>query len=359
MNPGTASMVGVPRAVANPPNPWHSSHVELLGPAPEVALQVYEEECRSALSENDSPDVPFRYSVNPYRGCFHACAYCYARPTHQYLDWGAGTDFDRRIVVKTNVAEVLRQELARTRKRPDTVAFSGVTDAWQPLEASYGITRSCLEALCEFRWPVGAITKGALIERDAELLAKIHERAGAQVHVSIPFADERDARAIEPFAASPARRLRAIRTLADAGVPVGVAVAPVIPGLNDHQIPGVLEAARDAGASKAFLILLRVPAEVLPVFEERLREAFPERADKVLSQLATLRDGQLRDSRFGTRMSGRGASWQVVQQLFTLHCRKLGLEAWDEREARGRAGGPQARAEPPRQGELFGGGGST
>ena len=324
----------MPRPVANPPNPWRSEHVDLLGPAPDVRLEVYEEDARSVLTANDSPDVPFRLGVNPYRGCFHACAYCYARPGHQYLDWGAGTDFDRRIVVKRNAAEVLRRELAGTRRRPETVAFSGVTDAWQPLEASYRITRDCLAALAEFRWPVGAITKGALIERDADLLARIHERAGARVFVSVPFAEDANARAIEPFAAAPSRRLAAVRRLADAGVPVGVAIAPVIPGLNDHQIPGILEAARDAGARFAFRILLRLPGEVAGIFEARLREAFPDRADRVLRTLATMRDGDGgRDSRFHHRMEGQGARWDIVDRLFAATCRRLGLVAERERDA--------------------------
>ncbi|MBK8977277.1 MAG: radical SAM protein [Planctomycetes bacterium] len=336
------------RLVANPPNPWHSASVELLGPAPEARLQIYEEEARSALTANDSPDVPFGLSVNPYRGCFHACAYCYARPTHQYLDWGAGTDFDRRIVVKTNVAELLRGELARTRKVPETIAFAGVTDAWQPLEASYGLTRACLQACAEFRWPVGAITKGALIERDADLLRRCHERAGAAVHVSVPFVDDADGRALEPFAALPSRRLTTIARLAAAGVPVGVAIAPVIPGLNDHQIPAILEAAGDAGARSAFLVLLRLPREVRGVFEDRLREAFPERAERVLHTLREVRGDGSGAARFHARMRGSGARWEVVERLFAATCRRLGIAAGREEPLRR---SPAA----PRQGDLFDG----
>ncbi len=338
----------MPRAVSNPPNPWHSRSVELLGPAPDVALHVYEEEAQSIVSRNESPDVPFTWSVNPYRGCFHACAYCYARPTHQYLDWGAGTDFDRRIVVKTNAPELLAQWLATHRTRHEIIAFSGVTDCYQPLEASYELTRRCLETCAEFRQPVGLITKGALIERDVELLARVHARAGARCYVSLAFHDDDDARRLEPFAASPSRRLRTIQRLADAGVPVGVAVAPVIPGLNDHQIPAILEAARDAGATRALLTLLRLPAEVLPVFEERLRAAYPERADKVLSLLGVMRDGKLQDARFGKRMCGSGPRWELVDRLFAMHVKRLGLEPREQ---------DLAFEKPlPRQGELFGGG---
>lgn len=339
----------MPRPVSNPPNPWHTSAVELLGPPPDVELRVYEEDARSIVSRNDSPDVPFTWSVNPYRGCFHACAYCYARPTHQYLDWGAGTDFDRRIVVKRNAPALLRQWLAGRRERADAVAFSGVTDPYQPLEASYALTRGCLEACVEFRQPVGLITKGALVERDADLLARLHRRAGCRVYLSVPFADDGDGRAIEPFAASPSRRFAALRRLAEAGLPVGVAIAPVIPGLNDHQIPEILRRAREAGADRAFTILLRLPAEVLPVFEERLRAAFPERADRVLHGLRSMRGGSLRDARFYSRMAGSGPRWDAVERLFEVHCRRLGIGVRGEDEAF--VAGPR----DARQGELFGG----
>jgi DNA repair photolyase len=247
----------MPRRVSNPPNPWRTAHVELLGAAPQVELEVFEEEARSIVAENDSPDIPFRFSVNPYRGCFHACAYCYARPTHQYLDWGAGTDFDRRIVVKTNAAELLREELARGRTGRETIAFSGVTDCYQPLEAHYGLTRACLTACAEFRQPVGIVTKGALIERDVDVLARLGERARAAVTVSIPFADDADGRAIEPFAAPSSRRFETLARLSQAGVDTGIAVAPLIPGLNDHAIPELLERARAAGAKRASMTLLR------------------------------------------------------------------------------------------------------
>ncbi|MCA8949009.1 MAG: radical SAM protein, partial [Planctomycetes bacterium] len=254
------------RAVANPPNPWQSAQVDWLGPPPPVALEVYEERAKSILAENQSPDIPFRWSLNPYRGCFHGCAYCYARPTHQYLDFGAGTDFERRIVVKTNAAELLRARLMKPSWRGENIVFSGVTDCYQPLEASYGITRRCLETCLEFRQPVGIITKGALVERDVDVLADLAKHGAATVYVSVPFADEGDARRIEPYAGSPARRLRALRRLSDAGVPTGVSVSPLIPGLNDHQIPAILAMARDAGARFAFHVLLRLPAEVEQVF---------------------------------------------------------------------------------------------
>lgn len=320
-------MTSAPRRVTNPPNPWASRHVEWLEAPPPVELEVYEEQARSALSTNDSPDLPFRYSLNPYRGCQHACAYCYARPTHQYLELGAGTDFDAKIVVKTNLEQVLRRELASKRwvAGREWIAFSGVTDCYQPLEASYELTRACLQACDEFRHPVGIITKGALVRRDAELLARMASRGGAHVSVSIPFVDEGDARAMEPWASSPSARFETLRRLSDAGVPTGVAIAPLIPGLNDSAVAEILERAKAAGATRAFLMLLRLPAEVGPIFEERLRASFPLRADKVLSALREMRGGTLYDAKFGTRMRGSGERWNSVEQMFALQCRRLGL----------------------------------
>ena len=313
------------RPVHNPPNPWQSTDVEWLGPPPEDELEVFEEEAKSILSKNDSPDIPFRWSLNPYRGCFHGCAYCYARPTHQYLGFGAGTDFERRIVVKVNAPELLRRHLRRRSWGGETIVFSGVTDCYQPIEASYRLTRRCLEVCAEYRQPVGIITKGALVERDVDVLAELAGYGAATVFVSVPFADEADSRRIEPFAGSPARRLRALRVLSDAGVPTGVSVSPLIPGLNDHQIPAVLRQAHEAGARYAFHVLLRLPAEVEQVFTERLRAAFG-RADKVLSLLAAMRGGDTKDARFHTRMRGAGPRYRIIADLFAQAARAAGLE---------------------------------
>lgn len=342
------------RPAANPPNPWHSSHVELLEPAPPAPLCVYEEQARSIVSKNDSPDVPFDFSVNPYRGCLHGCAYCYARPTHQWLDLGAGTDFEQKLVAKVNAPELLDRELKkRAELRGKVIAFSGVTDCYQPLEASYALTRRCLEVSHRHRQPVGIITKGALVERDAALLAEMARAGGASVNLSIPFLDEADARAIEPQAPSPQRRLRTLRALADAGVPVGIGIAPVIPGLNDHAIPALLQAAKEHGASRAFAVLLRLPAEVEVVFVERLRAALPLRAERVLSGLRSMHGGRLKDSRFGERMRGQGPRWQAIDSLFRVWCQKLGLTARER--ATVSMSVPPPPAEPrPRQGLLFG-----
>ncbi|MEZ5962867.1 MAG: PA0069 family radical SAM protein [Planctomycetota bacterium] len=333
------------RPVANPPNPWLSRHVELLGAAPPADLEVYEEEAKSIVSSNDSPDLAFRFSINPYRGCFHGCAYCYARPTHQYLGFGAGTDFERRIVVKTNAAALLDRELRRPKLRGEVLAFSGVTDCYQPIEASYGLTRACLEVCVRHRQAVGIVTKGALVERDVDVLRQLTHAASACVFVSVPFADAEMARAIEPFAPGPERRLRTMATLADAGIEVGVAVAPLIPGLNDDQVPAILAAAKAAGASRAFTVALRLPAEVKDVFLPRLRQAFPLRAGRVESGVRALRDGAWNDARFGSRMQGSGERARVMAQLFTLQCRRLGLAL------RGEATQTRPR---PQQGLLFG-----
>jgi DNA repair photolyase len=255
---------------------------------------------------------------------------CYARPTHHYLGWGAGTDFDRKIVAKVNAPELLRRELQRPSWKGETLVFSGVTDCYQPLEAVYDLTRRCLEVCRDFRNPVGIVTKGALVRRDADLLAALAREAEAVVYVSIPFFDDRTARALEPSVASPSQRLEAIAALTAAGVPTGVAVAPVIPGLSDSDISKVLAGAREAGARKAFLTLLRLPAETRLVFEERLREAFPDRAARIFSNLEQTRGGKRNESRFGARMEGIGPRWQAIESLFEVECRRLGFNLDDD-----------------------------
>jgi DNA repair photolyase len=347
----------VRRRISNPPNPWSSTHVEWLGEPPPVAVVVHEERAKTILSENDSEDVPFRWSANPYRGCQHACAYCYARPTHEYLGLGAGTDFDSQLVVKTNAAALLRAKLGSRGWRGEAIAFSGVTDPYQPIEASFGVTRQCLEVCSEFGNPFGVITKSALIRRDVELLARAARRADVRVFVSIPFADAGDARAIEPYAASPEERFATLRALSEAGVPTGVAIAPVIPALNEHAIPEILERAREAGATRAFQILLRLPGAARGVFEERLRERFPDRAAHVLSALTEMRGANLNRNRGGGRTEGHGARWRTVAELFALTCRRLGYTEHEEGGAAPAAppSNPIARTRraAPGQGELF------
>ncbi|MEI6235656.1 MAG: PA0069 family radical SAM protein [Planctomycetota bacterium] len=299
-------------------------------PPPPADLEIYEEAVKTIVSENDSPDLGFRFSVNPYRGCFHACAYCYARPTHQYWDFGAGTDFERKIVVKVNAAEKLRETFLKKSWAGERIIFSGNTDCYQPLEVSYELTRGCLEVCKEFRNPVGLITKSALIRRDAHLIGEIARTAQAFVHLSIPFSDAVMARKIEPNAPSPAARFAAIRELADAGIPVGVAVAPIIPGLNDSQIAEVLERAKEAGATFAFRVMLRLPTEVKDVFLERLKVEYPDRYQKVVNAVLEMRGGKMYDSRFGERGKGSGERWEAIQWLFDVTCKKLGLNVRQE-----------------------------
>jgi len=299
-----------------------------------VKLEVYADHTRSILAKNDSPDVGFTYSVNPYRGCFHACAYCYARPSHEYLSLGAGTDFDRKIIVKLRAPELLREafgtksskKLSWRDKNPDeTVVFSGVTDCYQPLEASYRLTRGCLEVCAENRVAAAVITKAPLVERDVDVFQELARVCSAHVTVSIPFWDAERARAIEPYVATPHRRLRAIETLARAGIEVGVNVAPIIPGLNDEDIPKILSAARDAGATHAGSVLLRLPGSVKAVFEERLRAALPLSADRVLHRIRETRGGRLYDPRFGTRGRGEGTYALAIGALFETWARRLGF----------------------------------
>jgi DNA repair photolyase len=315
------------RPLANPPNPWATTDVEYLeGEAPNAPLEIYEDRTRGILAHNDSPDVGFSWSVNPYRGCFHACAYCYARPSHEYLSFGAGTDFERKIVVKTRAAELLREAFDAPNWKGELVAFSGVTDCYQPLEASYKLTRGCLEACLEYRNPVAIITKAPLVERDIELLQELSRVTRVGVSVSVPFWDEQKARAIEPFVTTPARRIRTIERLARAGLRVGVMVAPIIPGLNDEDIGNVLRAARDAGARWAGSVLLRLPGPVKEVFEQRLRASLPLRADRVLSRIRETRGGKMYDARFGVRGKGEGAYAGAIQALFEQTAKALGME---------------------------------
>ncbi len=294
--------------------------------SPPLHLEVSFDTSRSILSTNDSPDLDFTYSVNPYRGCAHACAYCYARPTHEYLGFGAGTDFDRKIVVKRDAPELLRHALSSAKwDRSHVLMFSGVTDCYQPLERSYELTRGCLKVCHELEQPLGIITKGVTIERDLDVLGALAARGLVTVTISIPFADEACARALEPMVTTPARRFRIIAALASAGVPVGVNVAPIVPGLGDEQMVSVLEQAKEAGASWAGWTLLRLPGATRMVFEQRLRELLPLRAEKVLARLRESHGGKLYDARFGKRGRGDGPHAEMIGALFERAAVRLGL----------------------------------
>jgi len=325
-----------PRPVSNPPNPWSSTDVEWLGEPPTARLHVYADATREILSRNDSPDVGFTWSVNPYRGCGHACAYCYARPTHEYLGFGAGTDFETRIVAKLRAPELLRAAFERPSWQGETIAFSGATDCYQPLEASLRLTRRCLEVCAEYRNPIGIVTRSALVERDIDVIGQLAREGAASVTISIPILDKMCARAIEPGAAAPERRIETIARVSAAGIPVGVLVAPIIPGLNDEDIPRVLEAAAAAGARHAGWTLLRLPGSVKAVFEERLRAAMPARADRVLHRIRETRDGRLSDPRFGHRHRGSGTYAETIAALFQVAARRVRLSE-DARAGSGRS----------------------
>ena len=311
--------------VANPPNPWLTHSVEWLGEPPETNLEVFEEtDTRTIISHNNSPDVSFDYSLNCYRGCIHGCTYCFSRPTHEYLGYGAGTDFDRKIVVKVNAPMLLRKELMKPSWKGDEIVFSFTSDPYIPLEAHYRLTRSCLQVCAEFRNPVGVITKSALIRRDIDVLQQLTRDARLGVFFTIPFTDRESARAVEPYAPLPEARFHAMRDLASAGIKVGIGIAPVIPGLTT-DIPELLKRAKDAGATHAFINMLRLPGSVAPYFQERLHERLPTKANRILNRIKDAREGKINSSVFGERMRGKGQYWEATERLFKIHCERLGF----------------------------------
>lgn len=315
-------------AGGNPPNRFEKIHVERdadRDPAedPSPKTQFLRDLSQSIITYNDSPDIPFGAGVNPYRGCEHGCSYCYARNTHEYLGFSAGLDFESKIMVKENAPELLRRELSSPKWKPQLLGMSGVTDCYQPIERKLQLTRRCLAVLAEFRNPVGIITKNYLVTRDIDLLAELAAHQAVLVHLSINSLDAELARSLEPRAASPAMRLSAVEALAKAGIPVGVLVAPVIPALNDHEIPAVLAACKAAGARWASTEILRLPLTVAPIFEEWLRRNFPQRAEKVLNRIRDIRGGKLNDARFGSRMRGEGVFADQISQMFKIAHRKV------------------------------------
>lgn len=337
------------RATSNPDNPYLSEQLAWLpGQSPSVDTTVREDDTRSILSHNDSPDIHFDYTLNPYRGCHHGCAYCYARPTHEYFGLGAGTDFVRHLVVKPRAAELLRAAFAKPSWKGDLVVFSGATDCYQPLEAQYGLTRACLEVCLEHRNPVGIITKSPLITRDLELLRRLHQVTHLQIAISIPVWDAERAHAVEPQVATPARRMAALETLASAGLDVSLNVAPFVPGLSEHRLRELLERARDAGARRANFTFLRLPGPVAEVFEAAIRERIPLTAEKILSRVRAARGGRLNDPRFGHRMSAEGPWAEAARRAFDGIAKDVGFPFPDR--ARPREPSPFRR--PNRSGQL-------
>lgn len=293
---------------------------------PDPRTQFFEDASESILSRNDSPDVGFTHGLNPYRGCEHGCAYCYARTYHNYLGWDGGLDFETKILVKRRAPELLRRELSSPRWEPTPVALSGATDCYQPAERRFRLTRACLEVFAELRNPVGVITKNALVTRDLDLLAELARHDCVSVQITLTTLDADLAGALEPRAARPAHRLRAIRALADAGVPVGVMIAPIIPGLTDHEIPAILDAAARHGARSAGRILLRLPLEVKEVFLDWLDTHAPGKKARVLDRIREMRGGALNVSDWGKRFRGEGVFADQIHDLFRVAARRAGLD---------------------------------
>jgi len=291
----------------------------------QLKTSVTLERARSIISRNDSPDVPFEQSINPYRGCEHGCVYCYARPSHAYLELSPGLDFETKLFAKTNAAELLREELAKPNYKPSPIALGANTDCYQPIERKYRITRQILEVLAECEHPVTIVTKSALVERDLDLLKDLASRNLVKVFVSIGTLDRELARKLEPRAASPQRRLDVLKKLSENKIPCGVMVAALIPALNDKTLEQVLEAAAAAGASEAAYVILRLPNELKTVFKEWLAEHYPQRAEHVMSIVRQMRGGRENDPRFGERMSGTGNCAELIEKRFEIACRRFGV----------------------------------
>jgi DNA repair photolyase len=321
----------------NPPNrfglPMYEPDWEQLAPDEESlaalrnpATEFLSDRSRSVVSENDSPDVPFRYSLNPYRGCEHGCTYCYARPTHEFLGYSAGLDFETKIFVKEDAPALFRDFLTRERWKPAPITLSGVTDCYQPVERPFRLTRGCVEVAVEARQPLNIITKNALVLRDLDLYRDLAADNLVHVLLSVTTLDAALARSMEPRTSTPAARLRAVRTLAEAGVPVMVLIAPVIPGLNDSEIPAILEAVKEAGARAAYWQMLRLPLAVGPVFLEWLKRERPDAAHRVEGRIRAVRGGKLGNAAFGERMVGTGEIARQIGDLFRLFARRHGLD---------------------------------
>ncbi len=293
---------------------------------PVLRTQFYKDHASSILTRNTSPDLGFEYTLNPYRGCEHGCAYCYARPYHEYLGFSAGLDFETRIMVKEDAPGLLREALSDPSWIPSPIALSGVTDCYQPVERRLALTRRCLEVMAEFRQPVSLITKNALVVRDLDYLGDLARHQAAAVILSITTLDPELSHVMEPRASVPAQRLAAVRALAAAGVPVGVNIAPVIPGLNDHEIPAILAAAAEAGACHAGWGMLRLPYGVKDVFLDWLDRRFPGKKNRVLARIRDVRGGQLDQSGFGVRFTGEGIFAEQIRALFRAAARRHGLE---------------------------------
>ncbi|MET0224521.1 MAG: PA0069 family radical SAM protein [Terrimicrobium sp.] len=309
-------------AISNPRNRFEPLAIELddefADEARNPETQFLRDDTQTLISYSDSPDLGFRASVNPYRGCEHGCAYCYARPYHEYLGFSAGLDFETRIMVKLSAPELLRRELSSPKWQPQVVAMSGVTDCYQPIERKLEITRRCLEVLAEFQNPVAIVTKNYLVTRDLDILERLAAVRAASVNLSITTLDAELARRLEPRASLPRHRLQAVARLSAAKIPVRVLIAPVVPGLNDHEIPAILSAARKSGAQDAGYVLLRLPYGVKEIFSDWLATHLPGSQNKILDRIRATRGGALNDPRFGSRMRGEGSEAEAIRRLFEV-----------------------------------------
>ena len=317
-------------SASNPKNRFET--IERVPEPPEDAdevssphTQFFLDSSKSIIAFNDSPDVGFDASINPYRGCEHGCVYCYARPTHEYIGFSSGLDFETKIMVKEDAPELLRKELSSAKWQPQLLGISGVTDCYQPGERKYQLTRRCLEVLLEFRNPVMIITKNYLVTRDIDILAELARHQCAAVTISMTTLDAHLSSVMEPRASGPSRRLAAIRKLAEAAIPVGYLQAPMVPGLTDSEAPAIAQAAAEAGASFAGYVALRLPFAVKSLFEQWLEQHFPDRKDKILNRIRAIRGGKLNDPTFKTRMRGEGIFAEQMTELFQLACKKAGI----------------------------------
>ncbi len=318
------------RYVENPPNPYLKYSAEYLGEPPPTKIEIFEETMtKSMISKSWSTAFGSRLTVNCYRGCIHACTYCFARQYHEFLGYGAGTDFETKIVAKINAPEVLRNELKRTRKEIKNLEFSFATDPYLPMEASYELTRKCLIVCKEFRIPVSIITKSPLITRDLDLLTEMN----CNVFFSIPFLTTESSKPFELFTPIPDARFRAMKILTGAGITVGNGIAPVILGYNESDIPKLLQKARENGATKAFMSLIHFDTDsILEYFIQKLHEKIPTKADKILNTMKRERGGNLKHRNFAERNTGKTEQWQTAVQMFELHFKKLGFESFERRE---------------------------
>jgi DNA repair photolyase len=315
------------KSLWNPINPYDDVSVEWFEEPPTSKVMVFEDHSKTIVTKNNSPDLPFTYSINPYRGCTHACSYCYARRTHEYLGYGAGSDFDTKIIVKKTIAELLDNHLRKPSWNGKTINMSGISDPYQPLEGRFKLARACLETCAKYNQPISVFTRSPLIRRDIDILSKLAKNNAVLVFLSIPIIDPELCLLLEPGTSKPKHRFTTIKLLADAGIPVGVSISPVIPGINDSMIPDILQQAKDQGATFSMMQLLRLPGTVATVFEHHIEQHLPLKKNKIMNALLRMRQGKLNNLDFKQRRTGVGAEWEILQSVYNLWTKKLGIQS--------------------------------